>query len=193
MEHSVEYTLTDGTEYRLAWDTESGEQIHYLLHEDGVLKLECWHHQVPENWAEEDAHSVAVPASLFRCLGKHFQNKTMRGEMLASPDKRIRDLAGLMARPHVSLTETQEEYLETLITRAHDTELLVKILQDLEVEQFSKQLNDQAEVSPGLPGADDKDLALLPAWRRNLPAILWATGVVLVSGLAIFASEIFGK
>src|SRR5687768_14546390 len=119
MEHSVTYNLEDGTEYRLTWDTDSGEQMHYLLHEDGVLKLECFHHQVPE-WSEEDLRSASIPHGFFSCLSRHFKAKAVRQEMIETGDPRLVTLAPLVAPPHVSLSPETEAYLETMVERNHD-------------------------------------------------------------------------
>jgi len=78
--------------------------------------------------------------------------------------------------------------------RQHDVELLVKVVEEQQVERFAAQLN----ATPTEPEVVTGSVDILPiidppsSLKRNLPAILWAVGVVTVSGLAIFVSEIFG-
>jgi len=192
MEHSATYLLGDGTEYRLTWDTESPNgQMHYLLHEDGVLKLECWHHAVPQHLTEDQMRSTLIPSSFFKCLDRHISavNMLADAERLEGPR---RELVRLMAEPHVDLTEAQEDYVRSIIERGHDTALLVEMLKEARIEAFAAQLNATPEVVGGsvdiLPIIDPPS-----SFKRNLPAILWAVGVVTVSAAAIFASEIFGR
>ncbi len=149
MEHSVTYTMDDGTEYRLTYDNETGvgESMHYLLHENGVLKLECTHHRLPGDLTEDDFKSVIIPGSFFTCLGRNIE-ATLQRQAIESLDEDdpMRKMLPLI-RDHVQLKPHESEYLTTVVERGHSVELFVKLAQEAEVERFSRELNqDPAEM-----------------------------------------------
>ncbi len=142
MEHSVTFTTKDGTEYRLAYDNETGdrERMHYLLHEDGVLKLECSHHKLPDNLTEEEFKSVVVPLAFLNCLGRTLNDMAVRREAAESGDELAATMAQLI-RPHVALEPDQLDYVRSILERGHSIELFVQLQQELQIEQFARQLN----------------------------------------------------
>lgn len=179
MENTITYTMDDGTEYRLTYDNETGDgaQMHYLMHENGVLKLECKHHAVPGGLTEEDFRSVRVPGAFFNCLGRNLLVSAQVQLLKASGDPSLVQLAEFV-RPHVALTPVEEEWLETVADRGHSVEIALQLAREAEVERFVAQLNpitapaDQVEV-PGF-------------FRAYWPAMLWAVAVTVVVALAIF-------
>lgn len=200
MEHSVTFTVEDGTEYRLTYDNETngGEQMHYLLHENGVLKLECSHHAIPGDLTEEEFKSVIVPMSFLNCLGKNIEAKHVKAMAEASGDTRAMTLAQLI-RPHVALEQDQEEYVESIAARGHSVELYVQLVQELEVERFARQLNaEPANATYVLPnelagrGTEDEEDYVRPAvatkvrqfWLTYWPAIVWS--LVVVGGVGAY-------
>ncbi len=188
MEHSVEFTTKDGTEYRLTYDNETGggEQMHYLLHEDGVLKLECSHHALPGDLTEDEFKSSVVPLAFLNCLGRTLQELQVKAEAEASDDVFAAELAKLI-RPHVALEQDQVEYVTTILDRGHSVELFVQIQQELQVEQFARQLAG-ADTKQG----EDEDDFVRPAVRSSvwynppkwLPPTVFAALVTL--GIAVY-------
>lgn len=183
MEHSVEYTLADGTEYRFTWDTEDkGGQMHYLIHENGTLRLECWHHAVPEGWTDEKLKSMIVPGTFFNCVARHLQSVDMAAQIEGMDDGPLKQLAQMAVRPHMTLSPEQEAYLRTFQERGHDVELLVKIMQDAEVEAFAARLNEEPgmETTVTITGGE-----IIPVQAKGIlawvttywPALLWVAAV----------------
>jgi len=111
VEHSVTYLVEDGTEYRLTYDNETGDgtQMHYLMHENGVLKLECTHHALPQGLLDEELFkSSIVPGAFFNCLGRAMQEYEHMRELVDTGSKALVRLAGMM-QPHITLTCEQQE------------------------------------------------------------------------------------
>lgn len=193
MENTTTYTMEDGTEYRLTYDneTDGGQQMHYLLHENGVLKLECRHHALPVDLTEEEFRSSVVPLAFLNCLGRTMNDIMVKREAELSGDTFTKELAKLI-RPHVALEPDQVEYVSLIAERGHSVELFVQLQHDLEVERFARQLNTpliteeevQSAVAEGAARASVRAF-LATYW----PAIVWAVGVVLVSGGAILLSR----
>lgn len=197
MENSVTLTVKDGTEYRLTYDNETGDgkQMHYLLHENGVLKLECNHHALPVDLTEEEFKSSVVPIAFLNCLGRALNDLMVKQEAEESGNPLTAEM-GKLIRPHLALEPDQVEYVSSIASRGHSVELFVQLSQELEVERFARQLNAPADYT--LPnelagrlvteGFDRKPG--LRAWLSTYwPAIVWAVGVALVSGAAIFLSR----
>ncbi len=187
MENSVTFTVKDGTEYRLTYDNETGDgtRVHYLLHENGVLKLECTHHALPEGLTEEEFKSSVVPLSFLNCLGRTLRDMSIIAEAEEGGNPFTAELAKLI-KPHVPLDQHQMEYVNSIATRGHSAELFVQLMQELQVERFAQQLN--AEVTDVRVVAEVKS-SRFPTW---VPPTLWSAGVVLVSVIAIFGGKLFG-
>lgn len=195
MEHKVSYTMQDGTNYELTWDTESGDSMHYLIHENGTLKLECWHHAVPQGWTDEKLKSALVPGTFFNCVARHLEAKEMRSVIEGMDDGPAKQLAQMATRPHMALSPDQEEYLASFQVRGHDVELLVKIMQDAEVEAFRERLDAEphltditttvVEVGEPRPIPFENNLGPVSAWfALYWPALLWS--VVFVAGMIAY-------
>lgn len=189
VENSVTFTVKDGTEYRLTYDNETGDgkQMHYLLHENGVLKLECNHHALPADLTEDEFKSSIVPLSFLNCLGRTLQDMAVKAEAEASGDEFAVELATLI-RPHVTLDLAQMEYVNSIATRGHSVQLFVQLNQELEVERFTRQLSNlstgQDDYAPANP--QGKARAFVATYY---PAIVFAVLVVVgVAGVLIFGA-----
>lgn len=189
MENTVTYTMDDGTEYRLTYDNETGnrEQMHYLLHENGVLKLECQHHALPGDMTEEEFRSSLVPSAFFNCLGRNIIAQEQRQMMEASGNEHLSQLAAFV-RPHVTLTPEGGAWLTTVVDRGHSVEIALQLAKEQEVERFARQLSAQPDYTPGFielagrAGDEDGEDYVRPAFGKFV-------AVILVSGaLAIGAS-----
>lgn len=177
MEHSVTLHTKGGTEYRLTYDNETGDgtQMHYLLHEDGVLKLECSHHALPVELTEEEFKSSVVPIAFLNCLGRTLSDLRTKEEALNSGDGMLAELATLI-RPHVALEPDQIEYVTTIADRGHSVELFVQLERNLQVERFARQLNAVAEV------VESRPVGVRQFFATYYPAIVWTVAVVLLVG-----------
>lgn len=202
MEHSVTFTVKDGTEYRLTYDNETGDgkQMHYLLHENGVLRLECSHHAVPGDLTEDEFKSSVVPLAFLNCLGRTLSDMAVKQFAEESGDEFAKELATLV-RPHVTLDQAQMEYVNSIATRGHSVQLFVQLNQELEVERFARQLSQQADYT--LPNElayrsekEDEEDYVRPAFGKTraflstyYPAIVFALAVVLgVAGVLILGA-----
>lgn len=191
MEHSVTLHTKDGTEYRLTYDNETsdGTQMHYLLHEDGVLKLECSHHALPVDLTEEEFKSSVVPIAFLNCLGRTLSDLRTKEEALNSGDGMLAELATLI-RPHVALEPDQIEYVTTIADRGHSVELFVQLERELQVERFARQLNTEvADGEYALPNelagrylAEGRPVGVRQFFATYYPAIAFAVAVVLLVG-----------
>lgn len=202
MEHSTSFTTKDGTEYKLTYDNETGDgtRMHYLLHEDGVLKLECSHHAVPGGLTEDEFKSAIVPLSFLNCLGRTLQDLMVKEMAERSGDPMAAELAKLIT-PHVSLEPDQVEYVHSIATRGHSVELFVQVNQELEVEKFARQLHTEGVIGtgwtpPSAPEKEDEGDFVRPAHSKTraflatyYPAIIWSA---LVTGLAVAYVVTFG-
>lgn len=201
MEHTITYTVDDGTTYRFQYDNETlppepgrPAQMHYLVFEDGLLKLETWHHALPGDLTEDDFRSTVVLGAFFNCLGRTMREIEQKEQLESSPIHAYKQLATLID-PHMRIRGEQAEWVRTVMERHHDAELYVKLAQDAEVERFARQLN--GEVDDGITvtiTASEPRLISKPSDRPRswIPPTLWASGVVLVSAIAIFAGKLFG-
>lgn len=197
MENSITYTVEDGTEYRLTYDNETSKgQMHYLLHENGVLKFECTHHALPFDLTEDEFKSVAIPSSFFRCLSKAHEETAQLAELRATGVKALVQLAD-MATPHIRLTAENIEWLNSVVERGHNLELLVKVMQEAQVEAFSRQLRGNLEFveadelveqhSEPRPHVVTGERRSVKAWLDAYwYAIVWALSVVVVVAGAIY-------
>lgn len=179
MEHSVTYKMDDGTEYQLTYDNESGDQMHYLLHEDGVLKLECKHHALPGEMDETQFKSVVVPGLFFTCIGKNIQAEAQRRFIREENDPVMNRMLPLIS-DHVQLQPHESEYLESIVERGHSVELFVQLAQEAQVERFSRQLSEEPDYTGTvvLSGEEeDEEDYVRPAYGKLL-------AIVLVVGLA---------
>jgi hypothetical protein len=201
MEHSTSFTTKDGTEYKLTYDNETGDgkRMHYLLHEDGVLKLECHHHAVPGGLTEDEFKSAVVPLAFLNCLGRTLQDLMVKDMAERSGDPTAAELAKLIT-PHVSLEPDQVEYVHTIASRGHSVELFVQVNQELEVEKFARALSAEPDYSgvvilPGEEKEDEGDF-VRPAHSKTraflstyYPAIIWCA---VVTSLAVAYVVAFG-
>jgi len=188
MEHSVTLKVKDGTEYRLTYDNETGDgkQMHYLLHEDGFLKLECMHHAAPRDLTEEEFKSSIVPLAFLNCLGRTLSDMAIKAEAEAGADEFVKELAVLI-RPHVALDQAQLEYVNTIAERGHSVQLFVQLTQELEVERFARSLNNLTTAEDGTVIVIDgevtaKPIGVLQFVATYYPAIVWVLAMAL--GLA---------
>lgn len=199
MEHSVKYTLTDGTEYEVKYDDQTpapfeaaSPQMHYLVFENGALKLETWHHALPGGLTEEEFRSVIVIGAFFSCMQRGLNEYDRIAEMRTSDNPAMVQLAGLIT-PHMRLRDEHIEWAKSIIERQHDVELAVKIMQDAEVERFSRQLETAAETNEAALsrlGEEDEEDYVRPAvskvrqfWLTYYPAIIWSLLVVFGVGI----------
>jgi hypothetical protein len=175
MEHSVTYTTKDGTEYRLTYDNETGDgtQMHYLLHENGVLRLECNHHALPEGWTEAEFKSSVVPLAFLNCLGRTLHDLSIKDMAERSGDPTAVELAKLI-RPHVALEADQVEYVTSIMERGHSVELFVQVNQELEVERFARQLTEAGVfgTTVSAPEKEDEGDFVRPAHSSRVRAFL---------------------
>lgn len=189
MEHSVTFTVKDGTEYRLTYDNETGDrkQMHYLLHENGVLRLECSHHAVPGDLTEDEFKSSVVPIAFLNCLGRTLRDMAVKQFAEESGDEFAKELATLV-RPHVTLDQAQMEYVNSIATRGHSVQLFVQLNQELEVERFSRQLNAAAEDNgPALErlGEEDEEDYVRPAYGKFVGVVLVVAFLSVFGGLGL--------
>lgn len=196
MQHTVEYTLDDGTKYRVQYDNETGDggQMHYLVWENDVLKLEVNHHRLPEGLTEEMFKSTVVVGAFWNCFSRALQEHRQQAEMAEAGGAYAR-LANLVT-PHMTLRPEHIAWADTLLDRGHDVELLVKVLEDGQVERFAQQLDTEGGVdgeyvitTAGAAPTPISKPDRFPSW---VYPTLWAVLVVAVSAVAIFASELFG-
>lgn len=177
MQHTVEYTVEDGTKYRVQYDNETGdgEQMHYLVWEDDVLKLEVNHHRLPDGLTEEMFKSTVVIGAFWNCFSRALQEHKQKAEMAEEGGAYAR-LANLIS-PHMTLRPEHLAWADTLISRGHDIELLVKVAEDAQVEQFARQLEGgpvEVEVHESQP------VGVRQFIDTYYPAITFAVAVVLV-------------
>lgn len=180
MENSITLTVTDGTEYRLTYDNETGDKMHYLLHENGVLKLECNHHTLPGDMTEEEFTSAVVPMAFLNCLGRALYDTQLKQEAEGYKDASpmAYELAKLL-KPHLPLEPDQVEYVSSIEERGHATELFGQLAREWQVERFARQLNAE------LPDVEEPAEVSRPVGVRQFfatyyPAISFAVAVVLV-------------
>jgi hypothetical protein len=200
MQHTVSYATEDGTTYRFQYDNETAPpepgrpaQMHYLVFEDGTLKLEAWHHALPSDLTEDEFRSTVVLGAFFNCLGRTMNEIEQKEQLVSSPVHAYQQLATLI-NPHMRIRDEHVEWVKSVMERHHDAELYVKLVQDAQVEQFARELNagDSEEpdltdfVEVGRPVEEDDEDYVRPAHgkvRRFLgtyyPAIIWS--VVFVS------------
>lgn len=191
MQHTVEYTVDDGTTYRVQYDNETGdgEQMHYLVWENDVLKLEVNHHRLPEGLTEEMFKSTVVIGSFWNCFSRALQEHKQKA-LMAEEGGAYARLANLVT-PHMTLRPEHISWADTLMDRGHDVELLIKVVEDAQVERFAQQLD--TEVVDGEYVAAEPVLISKPdRFLSWLYPVGWAVIVVVSVAVAIFASELFG-
>ncbi len=185
MEHSVEFTTKDGTSYRLTYDNETNHAtMHYLLHENGVLKVECSHHALPAEVTEDMFRSAIVPISFLNCVGRTLAEMEVKAQATA-----VGGLEAEMAKlinPHMALEQRDLDYLLTIAERGHSVELFVQLQQEYQVEEFARQLESANTTSdevtafePRLITPETRTVSPIsvPAW---LPPVAFSVAVVLV-------------
>lgn len=199
MEHTITYTVDDGTIYEFQYDNETPPaepgrpaQMHYLVFEDGTLKLETWHHALPGDLTEDEFRSTVVLGAFFNCLGRTMQEVEQKEQLEASPIHAYQQLATLI-EPHMRIRDEHVEWVRSVMDKHHDAELYVKLAQDAQVERFARELNGDDGTTITITASEPR-LISKPSDRSWswIPPTLWASGVVLVSAIAIFAGKLFG-
>ena len=202
MQHTVSYATEDGTTYRFQYDNETAPpepgrpaQMHYLVFEDGKLKLEAWHHALPGDLTEDEFRSTTVLGAFFNCLGRTMQEIEQRDMLVRSPVHAYQQLATLI-NPHMSLRPEHAEWVQSVMERHHDAELYVKLVQDSQVEQFAREMEAEGVlgtvdltdfVEVGRPAEDDEDY-VRPAhgkarqfFATYYPVLLWSATVLVLA------------
>lgn len=200
MDHTITYTVDDGTTYRFQYDNETQPpepgrpaQMHYLVFEDGTLKLETWHHALPEGLTEDDFRSTVVLGAFFNCLGRTMQEIDSKAELEASPIHAYKQLATLID-PHMRIRDEHVEWVRSVMERHHDAELYVKLAQDAQVEQFARELDAEGVEPKDVPSEEDEDDYVRPAHSKArqflatyYPAIAWSALVVALAVAYVLA------
>ena len=200
MQHTVSYATDDGTTYRFQYDNETQPpepgrpaQMHYLVFEDGTLKLETWHHALPGDLTEDEFRSTTVLGAFFNCLGRTMQEIEQK-DMLGSSEVHAYQQLATLINPHMRIRDEHVEWVRSVMDRHHDAELYVSLARDAQVEQFARELNAGSSEEPDL--TEDEEDYVRPAHGKvrrffgtYYPAILWSATVV---GLAVAYILTFG-